>query len=330
MTEREFIPSRVDFHVHYREEDPQGVIEEAGRRGVVGLGLVSKIHTPDDIGQAIAYGKEVGVEVIPGVEKLCRSEGELIDIIAIGFDYSNPAFRQIFGKKETQENGKRIASEQKELLEALGFTFEGLGEEGEKVLDDLLSGRISEKAIKFCELIIRNPENFERVSNLKRARQDVWKRVSEYWGQKPEYLENQWRLDSKFLWEILCKPGDPCYVDATVDVSEAISSVHEAGGVVLYSPEGKFRESIWQNLIKKGIDGILGWHGRNLELERRTILQTRKLGLLVLGGSDYNPSVKEWKIGSGDGTMFISQRRLYELRNYLKIRNFQTVQTRAK
>ncbi len=67
-----------------------------------------------------------------------------------------------------------------------------------------------------------------------------------------------------------------------------------------------------------GIDGIMGWHGGRLEIDRKMIKDARNKDLLILGGSDYDPNVDEWKIGEGSGVMYISTRRLRELKDYIR------------
>jgi len=111
-----------------------------------------------------------------------------------------------------------------------------------------------------------------------------------------------------------------------LSVEEIIASVHEGGGVVLYSPEGSFDSSTWGKLLEMNVDGIMGWHGgalggnkRKNDIPLSVIKNARRRDLLVLGGSDYQK--KDWLIGNGDGNMFINPRRFREFIDYIKSRN---------
>ena len=55
-----------------------------------------------------------------------------------------------------------------------------------------------------------------------------------------------------------------------------------------------------------------------MELPRQSVVRIRKMGLLTLGGSDYDPDKNDWQIGKGDGEMYISLKRMTD---YLKYKN---------
>ena len=148
----------------------------------------------------------------------------------------------------------------------------------------------------------------------------------------PNYKGNLRRQHGKFLYQLFFDIGMSGYnlimknVDEVGSVQKVLEVVHQAGGVVLYSPEGNFREDIWQELRKLGIDGIMAWHGGRLgfNMENRdipcgTIKCAIRDKLLILGGSDYQQ--KDWLVGSGDGRLQMSMRRSKDLFDYLKIKN---------
>ena len=69
------------------------------------------------------------------------------------------------------------------------------------------------------------------------------------------------------------------------------------------------------------------WHGSTLKSPNGVALSDvvadiKKRGLLILGGSDYDPTKNHWQIGIGGGNTYISPRRLKEFDDYLtKIRD---------
>ena len=70
----------------------------------------------------------------------------------------------------------------------------------------------------------------------------------------------------------------------------------------------------------------MAWHGGRMgtdqdqpDIPLDVIKECRRDGLLVLGGSDYQDL--DWKVGTGNGQMFISLRRREELKERLEVIN---------
>jgi len=310
---------KVDFHVHYEngnEFSPENLFKEAKENGVTALALVGRLELSDNLDKFVDNGKNFGIEVFTGVEYPVLINNVLVDLLAVGFDHNDSSIKHLFGKSERKKNNTQIARYQKRFLEKTGFLVEGTSSEDKELLKKLLGGEISEKAIRFCSIVARNLQNQEILTRLKFENSKLWHEVYEKYNMRLGYMEIQ-NIDAKFLWKILFDFGKPGYLSIQSGVTDIIEAVHDARGVVLYSPEGEFNTDIWNNLCCLGIDGVMGWHGSKLEIDKNLIVEIRTKGLLILGGSDFCSGKNEWKVGIGDGDLYINTRRRGELISYI-------------
>lgn len=310
---------RVDFHVHYEngnEFSPEGLFKEAKKNEVIALALVGRLELSDNLDQFIDVGKSFGIEVFAGVEYPVRINGVLVDLVAVGFNHKDRSIKNLFGKSERKKDNAWVARYQKEFLEKKGFLVEGVSNEDKELLTALLGGEISEKAIRFCSIVVRNLQNQEILARLKSENNNLWHETYDKYNMRPGYTEIQ-NIDAKFLWRIFFNFSKPGYLSIQNGVTNIIDAVHSANGVVLYSPEGKFNDKVWGNLCVTGVDGIMGWHGSRIEISRDIVKEAMNAGLLILGGSDFHSGKNEWKVGVGDGLLFMSSRRLNDLKDYI-------------
>lgn len=314
---------RADFHVHYTDNTAKEIIDKAKSRQVVVLGLVGRAEYSSKIGEYVTYGEEVGVRVIPGVEYKARLDGGSVDIICLDFDPNHPAIINYFAKDNSRQQGinQEVAAKEKEFLETQGFNFDNLTAEDQKEMARLLEGDEADKAIKICRIGVN--ANQKLLAKLKASYPERWIEVQREHGIKPFYQGDPKRLEAKFLYQMYFadenKPGFQYAIAPYVtEVGKIIEATQKAGGIVLYTPEGKFNLQTWNRLIELGIDGVMAWHGNRIELSRSVIVSARKQGLLILGGGDYDPAKNHWRIGTGDETssMFISPKRAQELEAY--------------
>jgi hypothetical protein len=175
------------------------------------------------------------------------------------------------------------------------------------------------KAIAFCQLLMKVPGNKNLIDQIHSGNKELAKELYEYYGNRDPYVDNPQLLEAKLLWNVLFKPPQgKGYIPILWKSQKFVDTVHKAGGVVLYSPESNFNKNTWDMLQNQGIDGIMAWHGGRLETDKGTVIDARRKGLLVLGGSDYHPEKNDWKIGEGNGDMFISSNRYSELMRYME------------
>lgn len=320
---------QADFHVHYEVKNPEGakdIIKEARRRDVGVLGLVGRAEYSTRLPELVKFGQEIGVIVLPGVEYKARLDDrshKSVDLICLDFNPQSLEIANYFAENapKQQQINKAIAAEEKEFLETQGFSFSNLKDEDKKTLEEIFRGEHVDKAIKLCRIAANTEEG--NVEELKKKYPREWQEVQEKHGIKPWYKNDPIGLDAKFLYELYfsneTKPGYQYAIAPYITpVQKIIEATHKSGGVILYSPEGKFNEATWQKLVDLGIDGIMVWHGKRMELPKSLVATIRKIGLLILGGGDYDPARNHWQIGTGDETnsMFISPKRYEELRKY--------------
>lgn len=304
MESEQITQERADFHVHYTDETAKGIIDKASETRVRVVGLIRRGEISDNLPEFIAYGREKGVTVLPGAEQLIRVESGLVEAICLDFDFAHPEIKRFFGKKEAEEKNASVAARQKQFLELKGFMFNDLAPEDRNKLEELLAGKILEKAKTFCQIVSNTKANQDLIQKLIKENNEVYR----------EAEETNW----KFLWKMFFAPGEEGYIPVQPQAEELINAVHSAHGVVLYSPEGKFKRENWDKLKDFGIDGIMIWHGGRAELPASLIKEIRRQGFLILGGSDYDTEKDEWQIGVGKGAMFISPRRHKEIESYKK------------
>ncbi len=325
---------RVDFHVHYNPADEQtayDAIRIAKERNVIAMTILARSQVSENTTEFIKYGESIGVHVVPGVEFLARVETTSIDLIFLGFDPQSSELKEYFGNKysnkEKGDANKRLAKFQREFLEGKGYLYDGLDEKQIELFQKLNSGELSEKAFPFCWIAASLPENFHLVEKLKVELPEEWKRINLKYGKMPNYIDDPKKLDAKLMYNHYFAVGKEGYYEVRTEAKKIIPVIHRAGGVAIYSPEGEFKIEIWKELQKAGIDGIMAWHagilganGRDVpDISKDVVVKARKVGLLVLGGSDYQQL--DWELGIGNGNMFVSPKRYEELITYIKNKN---------
>jgi predicted metal-dependent phosphoesterase TrpH len=320
MIKEQETTKKVDFHIHYESLNGNAVeeiIDSAKARELSAIALIGRLEMSDDLPKRVLEINDKGIDVLFGVEYPVKIGDKLVDLISIGFDLDNQGVRSYFGKEERRANNKELALWQKEFLEDKDFSFEGLEGEEQKLLASLMDGKISEKAIRFCYLVAKNETNSSQIMEYKQQNREIWDDTYATYSKRPGYQEIE-KLESKFLWKLFFAYNQEGFRPIQAEARMLIDTVHSANGVVLYSPEGNFDQKVWSDLVELGIDGIMGWHGGQLEFNKDIIRDTRDRNLIVLGGSDFHPDLDDWQVGVGNGAMFISPRRHFELKSRLQ------------
>lgn len=124
----------IDMHMHSIASDgtftPSEVVEDAKKRGLDKIALTDH-DTIDGLLEAISKGKEIGVEVIPGIEFSTEYEGKEVHILGYMFDVNN---KKLLNKLEQLKKDREVRT--KLILEKLAkrklyITMEELMEEVE-------------------------------------------------------------------------------------------------------------------------------------------------------------------------------------------------------
>jgi len=298
----------VDFHVHYkpeREESAYDAIDLAVEANVKHIALLARSEVSPNFNQFKMYGETVGVKVETGVELCTSLSDQEVGLVGLGFDDTND-IQSWLGNDMKKQKSARLAKKQLSFLQSQGFNFDNLNGHG-RLLSNLLSGEVTEKAINFCKIASDIPENAEVIKSIQ-ENSPLWTKVKEDFGDKPEYKDV---LVAKFLYYNYFAHGKPGNNTPKTGTKDAVERIQRNGGVALYSPEGNFNIDTWNKLKDIGIDGIMAWHGDKMELDFNMVKEIRSDGFLVLGGSDYQE--RDWKVGTGSGAMYISERRGAEL-----------------
>lgn len=329
MLPKELLKARVDFHVHaLGNNTDKTTIDTARKRNVQAIAMGKRGGgILENINELVRYGQEKGVKVIPAteyfVDRVERVAGK-VDLVGIGFDHNHQAICE--WAKNLKDWNAKCAKQQVEFLENKGFSFKDLEDENLQTLDKILQGEHSERAWALALIIASSNKNKEALEKYKLDNKEPWEKIEQ--EQKFTY-PSPINLQAKIIWSLLLAPGKEGFLSARPpqkDAVEFVKTIHEASGAVLYSPEKSFSSDIWQKLQEIGIDGIMLWHGNALKSPNGTTLKDvvetiRQKGLLILGGSDYDPTKNHWQVGIGKGNTYISTRRLKEFEEYLaKIR----------
>lgn len=102
----------MDMHIHTTASDgehtPREVVELAKAAGV-SLMAVTDHDTIDGLAEALLWGDELGVTVVPGIEINAQHEAEL-HILGYGFDWQSPKILAACQKlcQERERRGERI------------------------------------------------------------------------------------------------------------------------------------------------------------------------------------------------------------------------------
>ena len=90
----------VDLHVHSTASDgtfsPEALVDYALQKQLAAFALTDH-DTTAGVKEAVAYGQEKGIEVIPGIEFSTEYYGKDIHIVGLFIDEDAPAFQEQIG-----------------------------------------------------------------------------------------------------------------------------------------------------------------------------------------------------------------------------------------
>jgi 3',5'-nucleoside bisphosphate phosphatase len=251
MTSATHPPRFADLHLHTRYSDgtftPCELVQHAARLGFTAI-AVTDHDTLDAIPEVLAAGKELGVEIIPGVEITSRFDTQELHMLAYLFDDSwrNPNLRALLDRA-TEVRQQRVEQFVIKLNE-LGIPL---------TLEDV-------RACSTCGTVGRPHvamalQKGGYVSSTDEAFARFLKRG------KPAYVE-RYRMSA----------------------SEVIGHIKRAGGVaVLAHPGLNNLDDDIPTMVNEGLGGIEVWHSRHSAGQSKHYLQMAEtLGVCATGGSD--------------------------------------------
>ncbi len=103
---------KIDLHIHTTASDgsftPSELLEEAKRRRLSTIAITDH-DTVAGIEEAIEKGKELGIEVIPGIELTTYYQGQRVDILGYQIDYHNQELLAII---DNLQNSREVRAKQ--------------------------------------------------------------------------------------------------------------------------------------------------------------------------------------------------------------------------
>ncbi|WP_027714358.1 PHP domain-containing protein [Desulfuromonas sp. TF] len=278
----------VDLHLHSTCSDgthaPAEVVRMAARAGLSAVALADHDNL-DGIDEAMAAGRELGVEVLSAVElSVLWGEYEDIHLLGYGFDHHDREMEKAFREfRDFRENrNEHIVARVNEKLE----------QEGREPID-------------FAEVLARAGGTVGRP-HIAQALIEKG-----HASDKDEAFRNYLvpcNLQKRFF-----------------PIDEAIAMVHRAGGVaVLAHPpfitsDRKVFESLLDAFVPLGLDGVEAYNNGadNNDIDWY-ITQARRRGLIVTGGSDYHGDEGgQIVIGGSRGNLKIPYSCVEEIRQAL-------------
>lgn len=92
---------RYDLHAHTTASDgtfsPNQLVEHAKRRGLAGVAVTDHDST-DGIAEAMETGRQLNVDVVPGVEINTEYEGKEVHVLGYYFDLNSKSLQDLFSK----------------------------------------------------------------------------------------------------------------------------------------------------------------------------------------------------------------------------------------
>ncbi len=256
----------VDLHIHTNasgdgEFSPKEIIRMAKENDLQTIAIADH-DTVRSVEEAIYWGEQQGIEVIPACEFSAIYRGKWLHILGYLIDYKHP---DIADWCSEIENGRwNIVDDQINKLREVGFYLEK---------DSVLATGSYPMPASYAKALFADPRNYHNPL------------LNQYRSQKNYII--RFSLD----WLVT---GRPYKVSQYIpDVKEVIRLVLRCGGVpVLAHPAATIRleeEEIIDALLKMGLVGIEAfttWHTREQEEYYYRYCQQKKI--LVTCGSDFH------------------------------------------
>ncbi len=287
---------RCDFHLHSNRSDgtlsPAELADEAAREDVQVIALTDHDDV-SGIATAAARGRELGVEVLAGVE-LSVSEpdsGRQMHILGLGID---PARPQLLARLERIQAGRSARAER-------------------------ITALLSECGVELPLEVLRAEAGPGVIGRPHVARALVGLGV----------CANSNEAFSRYLRRGRPAFVPPPELAAL----EAIELIHAAGGIaVLAHPALSIGvdaaggiERFVEPLVADGLDGLEIWHPNHTPKRRKRLRRLAKLhGLVATGGSDFHgPARPGVRIGRGRGNLALGESVLRAIRDRISDRRAQ-------
>lgn len=259
---------RYDLHSHTQASDgmnkPSENVRLAREKGLTGLAITDH-DTVAGIGEALLAGKELGVDVVPGIEISTRAAGKDIHVLGYYMNFDDDRFQARLARLRSvreERNGLIIAK-----LQELGVSI---------TLEEVKAG---------LSRPLRPDESLGRPHIA------------------DALVRKGYAVDMRDAFDRYLAEGKPGYASLPrIAPEEAIAWIREAGGAPVLAHPGLYGDDkLVRSILERGKpDGIEVYHSdHGPEEETRYAAMAEQYGLIVTGGSDYH-GVRQGVVFHGD------------------------------
>ncbi|GJM77880.1 PHP-like protein [Paenibacillus sp. HMSSN-139] len=259
---------RYDLHSHTQASDgmnkPSENVRLAKEKGLTGLAITDH-DTVAGIGEALLAGKELGVDVVPGIEISTRAAGKDIHVLGYYMNFDDDRFQARLARLRSvreERNGLIIAK-----LQELGVSI---------TLEEVKAG---------LSRPLRPDESLGRPHIA------------------DALVRKGYAVDMRDAFDRYLAEGKPGYASLPrIAPEEAIAWIREAGGAPVLAHPGLYGDDeLVRSILEHGKpDGIEVYHSdHGPEEEIRYAAMAEQYELIVTGGSDYH-GVRQGVVFHGD------------------------------
>ena len=266
------LTSLVDLHTHSNCSDgsmpPSELVLHAAEKGLAAIALTDH-DTVDGIKEAVAKGKECGIEVVPAIEFSARSK-TLTHILGFYIDEDNAQLKSVL--TEIVDLRKERNEVTAKLLQQLGFNV--TLEEAAAIAPGGIIGRA----------------HYAKLLMDKGYTSSVKESFDKYLAAgKPAYFTNQ-KLEAKCIIETIHAAGGVAF----------LAHPHQM-------KLGDKLEDYVKELVSYGLDGMEGYYSEYDEkMQAEYQAMASRYGLALSGGTDFHGEMKPHiSIGKGLGNMSV-------------------------
>ena len=259
---------RVDLHIHTAASDgtdtPRQAVELAAKLGLRAI-AVTDHDSVSGIGEALAAGAELGVEVIPGIEISADYKGNRAHILGLFIDPDAPSLRPAldWAVNERDERNKKIIG----AMEADGFPI------SQEMLQQ-----------EYPDAVLGRPHMAEHL-----MKKGVVSSIQEAFDRllaegRPYY-----------------RPRERMPMGQAVDAIRRAGGVAILAHPMQYGYDADRRDAFIRSGMAAGAAGLEAYYSEHSQAQQAELLHTAaRYGLAVSGGSDYHGSRKP-HIAMGSG-----------------------------
>ncbi|MCD8192198.1 MAG: PHP domain-containing protein [Oscillospiraceae bacterium] len=279
--------TRIDLHVHTTASDgtltPAAVTARARGLGLAAIAITDH-DTVEGVAEAMRAGKELGVEVVPGIELSCYYRGREVHVLGYFIDIASASLAETI--RAVTENRK-----------ARNYII------AERMAADGLPVSIDELKRRFPHTVIGRP-HFAEVLVEHGLADSVSDAFARYLNRGRPYFEPQKRMN--------------------MDEAAAAINAAGGLAVLAHPYQYRYSEAEMRRLFADfkscGGTGIECFYsGYDAEKSAFLTSAAAELGMCVTGGSDFHGSVKpDIELGSGKGGLNVDRELLNKLKERIK------------